>query len=281
VGFAAAAGAGGLLAYGRWVEPGALTFTRHVLRLSPRGALDAPGEEAPRGGRLRIVQLSDLHLKDLGDVHERLAAGVDALEPDLLAFTGDTLDDWRNLPLLDAFLRLFRTGARKLAVMGNWEYQGGVTPDALARAFEGHGGELLVNRSVRFSARAGAVLVSGLDDWLRGRPDLAAAVAGAPEELLRRGHHLVMAHCPAQRDELASGSAAGAPLPWMLSGHTHGGQIGLPGLRVTPSGSGGYVRGWYRASTPSLYVSRGIGTSVVPIRIGSRPEVAVFDVQLA
>jgi predicted MPP superfamily phosphohydrolase len=239
-------------------------------------------EGSARGAQLRIVQLSDLHLKAIEDVHERVAEQVDALSPDLLAFTGDTVDDPGNLPLLDEFLGLFRTRAAKLAVMGNWEYQGGVSAAALSRAFELRGGELLVNRTVTVSLGGGDLVVTGLDDWLRGRPDPGAALVGIPEGPGRQGHHLVLAHCPAQRDELvARRSPAGAPIPWMLSGHTHGGQIGLPGMRVTPLGSADYVRGWYRASTPNLYVSRGIGTSVVPIRIGSRPEVAVFDVQLA
>jgi predicted MPP superfamily phosphohydrolase len=257
-----------------------LTFTAHALRLSPDGALpDAAGagEATPR---LRIVQLSDLHLHDIGARHERIAREVDALEPDLVTFTGDTVDDSRKLDLTSEFLRLLRTNAPKLGVMGNWEYQGGVAPDALARAFGRHGGELLVNRSVTVAARGLELLVTGLDDWLRGRPDLGGALAGAPDAIRARGHHLVMAHCPAQRDALSSGGA-GTRIPWILAGHTHGGQVGVPGLRITPFGSGEYVRGWYRATPPSLYVSRGIGTSVVPLRIGSRPEVAVFDVALA
>jgi predicted MPP superfamily phosphohydrolase len=65
----------------------------------------------------------------------------------------------------------------------------------------------------------------------------------------------------------------------MLSGHTHGGQVapfGRPLYR--PRGSGRYVSGWYRdADRVPMYVSRGIGTSVVPIRLGAVPEIAVFD----
>jgi predicted MPP superfamily phosphohydrolase len=64
----------------------------------------------------------------------------------------------------------------------------------------------------------------------------------------------------------------------MLSGHTHGGQVTVGGWApLVPPGSGRYVRGWFRGDgAPPLYVSRGIGTSVLPIRFGATPELAVF-----
>lgn len=70
--------------------------------------------------------------------------------------------------------------------------------------------------------------------------------------------------------------AAGITL--MLSGHTHGGQIAVGGWApLVPPGSGRYVRGWFRGDgAPPLYVSRGIGTSVLPLRFGATPELAVF-----
>jgi predicted MPP superfamily phosphohydrolase len=59
--------------------------------------------------------------------------------------------------------------------------------------------------------------------------------------------------------------------------YTHGGQVSLLGIRpFMPPGCGDYVQGWYRERGPDLYVSRGIGTSILPIRIGARPEVPLF-----
>jgi predicted MPP superfamily phosphohydrolase len=280
---AAAAGAGGLLGYGRWVEPRTLRLSRHAVRLSAAGApaSEATAEATPLNGRFRIVQLADLHLKGIGEVHEKLAALVDALAPDLLVFTGDTVDERDKVPLVGELLATLRTPAPKLVVLGNWEYQGGISAAALERELSAYGAELLVNRSVVTTVSGQALLVTGLDDWLRGRPDFRAALVGAPMDLRERGHHLVLAHCPAQRDELPSQpGVAGPPPPWILCGHTHGGQVGGPGLRITPRGSAAYVRGWYAGELPHLYVSRGIGTSVLPLRIGSPPEVASFDVRL-
>jgi len=275
----AAAGVG-LLAYAGWVEPEALTLSWHGVRLSGSGAEPfAPDAQPPAGSgapRLRIVQLSDLHLKRIGSFHDALARAVDALDPDLLVFTGDTVDDRGNLGLARDFVSLLATDAPRIAVMGNWEYQGGVSAEAFGAEFRRAGGELLVNRSLTLELRGGALLLTGLDDWLAGAPDPVRALEGADADLRRRGHHLVLAHCPVQRDAF-TGTAA---LPWLLSGHTHGGQVGVPGLRFTPRGSGDYERGWYRGALPHLYVSRGLGTSVVPLRVGSPPEVAVFDVEL-
>jgi predicted MPP superfamily phosphohydrolase len=64
---------------------------------------------------------------------------------------------------------------------------------------------------------------------------------------------------------------------YLFAGHTHGGQVNLAGLTpFMPPGCGDYVKGWYRERMPAMYVVRGIGTSILPVRIGSLPEVAVF-----
>lgn len=73
-----------------------------------------------------------------------------------------------------------------------------------------------------------------------------------------------------------------ASVDLVLSGHTHGGQVQLAGWApVTPRGSGRYLEGWYgdhaEDGVPPMYVSRGVGTSGIPVRLGSRPELAVFE----
>ena len=88
--------------------------------------------------------------------------------------------------------------------------------------------------------------------------------------------HLVLAHCPATRDIFQKLSPV--PPSLILSGHTHGGQIAPGGFPLyTPPGSGDYVSGWYRGNGPPMYVSRGIGTSLLPLRIGSLPELVILD----
>ena len=122
--------------------------------------------------------------------------------------------------------------------------------------------------------------ITGLDDLRSGRPDATAALAAAEP----MPNHLVLAHCPAQRDQLHLPPHHAADL--VLSGHTHGGQVAPLGMPVVlPPGSGRYVAGWYGRqggdALPPLYVSRGVGTSLIPIRLGAVPEVAVFEWTLA
>ena len=77
---------------------------------------------------------------------------------------------------------------------------------------------------------------------------------------------------------MATPPLAGPAVSLMLSGHTHGGQIAPAGLPiVTPPGSGRYVTGWYVEGGPPMYVSRGIGTSTLPIRLGASPELVIVD----
>jgi uncharacterized protein len=138
------------------------------------------------------------------------------------------------------------------------------------------GCQLMVNQTVSFDHAGQTVLITGFDDATAGRPNIDAALAGvAPVS-----NHLVLAHSPVFRDTLAGRDLAHR-INCVLSGHTHGGQVALFGWApVRPRGSGRYNRGWYREMNPPLYVSRGLGTTVLPVRFGSSPEVALFEWRL-
>lgn len=274
----------GAMAWGVGVEPYRVVYRR--ARVHARGLSICASNPTPEGPT--IVQLSDLHLHRIGPVHEEIAGHISELQPDLIVFTGDTVHHRSALPALEQFLALLDTQVPKLAVMGNWEYAAGIGAHDLERLFERATGTVLVNRSVRVGTPAGLVRVTGLDDLLKGRPDLVAALNDVEEE---PAPHILLAHCPAQQDRLrvsldgieADRRAQGRPLPappfLTLSGHTHGGQVNVFGLTWTPKGSGRYVRGWYvEPGLPELFVSRGIGT-VIPIRLGSMPEVAIFELE--
>jgi predicted MPP superfamily phosphohydrolase len=263
------------------VEPELVTVTRHRV-----GAMD----DASAGPTLRVVQLSDLHLDAIGAHEERTAAAVAAQQPALVMFTGDSIDDPAHLGVLGEFLDMLDRRTRKFAVVGNREHSGGIDLRELERVYARRGCELLINdvAEMRFEGRR--VLVTGLDDLIAGTPDPARALVGAEPT----PNHLLLAHCPAQRDVIrwervspvATARIADGPEvdlapyrpQWMLAGHTHGGQIAPFGLApFRPRGSGRYVNGWYRDVVPAMYVSRGLGTSVVRARHRAVPEVPVFD----
>lgn len=247
---------------GLLVTPRRLSTTDHAVG-------DAASPDAPR---LSLLQISDLHLKQIGGLEERLLERIHAQAPDTIVLTGDVVDRRASLWQLELFLRQLPHAGRRFAIPGNWEHWAGIPLESLERLYAGHGVELLVNRSVVFDHRGRRVRVTGLDDLVAGQPDAEAALSAAEP----CANHLLLAHCPAVRDAVPL-PAAHAPT-FMLSGHTHGGQIAPFGVALKlPHGSGGYVAGWYRGDGVPLYVSRGIGTSLVPIRIGATPELAQFD----
>jgi uncharacterized protein len=265
------------------IEPDLVSVTRHHVGDATNGAVPA----------MRVVQLSDLHLDGIGQHEERITAAVAAQRPDLLVFTGDSIDAPTRLDVLSEFLGMLDAQTRKLAVVGNREHTGGVDLRELERVYARHGCELLVNDVAEMRIGGRRVLVSGLDDFIAGTPDPARALAGAETT----PNHLLLAHCPAQRDAMSwerISPVATAQIPdgptvdlapyraqWMLAGHTHGGQIAPFGLApFRPRGSGRYVSGWYRDRIPAMYVSRGLGTSVIRARHRALPELPVFDWRL-
>jgi predicted MPP superfamily phosphohydrolase len=116
-------------------------------------------------------------------------------------------------------------------------------------------------------------MLIGLDDFTAGQPEIPAQKQ--PDSAVTT---LLIQHSPgyfAPQENLISRYRPDL----CFSGHTHGGQITLLGFPIwNPAGSGPFSFGFYDTPLCRLYVSRGIGTSLLPIRFGARPEVAVFDI---
>lgn len=248
-------------AYATLVEPAWIEVTRHAV-----GA-------GQTGKQLRIVQLSDIHLKSIGETEDATLAATTELAPDMILLTGDIVDQPDALPVLDAFLSRLPP-ANRIAVPGNWEYWGGVDLAELRKTYERHGVTLLINQCVRMDIKGQPLQLAGLDDFTAGNPDTSKLDAAC----LGRGDRLILIqHSPGYFE--ATAKPASFPTPRLaLSGHTHGGQVSLFGYAFwTPPGSGSFNRGGYDTDWGRLYVSRGIGTSITKIRFASRPEVAVFE----
>ena len=222
---------------------------------------------------LKFVQISDLHLQSIKSYHKKLIAKINKLEPDLIFLTGDICDRKRHLDLVDEFLSLLAPQIKKVAILGNWENKCGLDLNQLRVVYRKHNCDLLINQSNRYVIKKTSVNVTGVDSLIEGKPDFISATAN----YAHADYHIVLAHCPLQRDTIKT-QMNNVPVDLVLSGHTHGGQINLLGyIPFVPSGSGRYLKGWYKEIDPPLYVSKGVGTTVLPLRLGARAEIAIFN----
>ena len=247
--------------YGYFVEPYWIEVTRH---------------ETSTGGKklgIRVAQISDLHIQKLGQKELVVLDALNEIHPDIVVFTGDAIDRMDSLKVLQEFLSKLPSVPR-VGVLGNWEYWSDADLQELKLIYEDNkGSRLLVNESVQYEIKGKLVQVTGLDDFTAGYPSLPISPKAAAVDV-----SILLEHSPGFFDTSDFKSLKQNQFDFCLSGHTHAGQITLFGFALwTPRGSGHYKRGLYETSACYLYVSRGVGTSLVGMRLGARPEVAVFD----
>ena len=255
-----------LILYAFLIEPNRFVVTRYQLNQ----------QFASKNNSFKFVQISDLHLKQFNSRAQRIAEQVNKLKPNVVLFTGDSIDKVEQLDGFERFLSLLNKQTAKYAIMGNWEYWAGVDLEHLTKIYATYNCRLLVNESTLYNYGERTILITGLDD-LVGKPDLIKSLQGVPPQQ----NHLLLAHSPAYRDLFSSDELAKIRQykpQYMLSGHTHGRQLSLFGFTpIRPNGSGRYVSGWYRDGAVAMYVSRGLGVSILPVRIGVVPEIGYFE----
>ena len=222
----------------------------------------------------RIVQLSDVHHGPFSSKAqiERAVETANRLQPDIIALTGDYISRERQYaaPCAEMLGRLkARYGV--YAVLGNHDHW---TDAALITdLFRAEGITVLINEGVRFEQQGAAFWLAGVDDTMVGLEDLPLALAGAAKNEMK----LLLAHNP-----VILRRAARAAVDLVLSGHTHGGQVAW---RSERSASGRprrrLLKGLGRHGNTQIYVTRGLGTVVLPIRYGCPPEVSLLELRCA
>lgn len=230
---------------------------------------------------MRLVQISDTHLGPHvpPEFVARVVRESIALRPDVFLLTGDYVHRGTdcNARAAALFEPLVRTGRPVIGVLGNHDWYGDGRD--MKRQLSGVGVRMVdndrvfidaVTRAMCESVPAQGVCVAGLGDFGKDRMDLLAAFRGVPEDMPR----IVLQHQPdaAETREFVEGPR----MDVIFSGHTHGGQIRLPliGAPVTLSSYGQkYASGLVQGPRCPVVVSRGIGMSFLPVRIGVRPEV--------
>jgi len=253
---------GGLFSYGLWIEPNRIELTRHVI-----------GNHV--GHPIKRVQLSDLHLVEIDEPVKKVLDAVLTIKPDVIVLSGDVVDRADSLINLDVFLGSLGK-MPKVAVLGNWEYWSKIDRKALADLYARHNTTLLVDDCAQIRLQGRQIVFVGMDDALAGKPDYKRVEARC---IVDARATVLIEHSPRFFGKPLSTPAANPPVLFNLSGHAHGGQIAVFGHAISnPPGSGAYTSGWYDSKYGPLYVSRGIGMSEIPMRLGARPEIALFEI---
>lgn len=234
------------------------------------------------GSSLVIMQISDLHIRKIRPVHHQIIEAIKSNRPDIVVLTGDVLDNIQSIDTLECFLKMIPKDVKIFAVMGNWEYWSGLTAATLSQFYAANNVTLLVNQTVATVRNTDTILITGLDDLLAGEPSLDEALKSTPPA----ANHIIIAHSPLDYIEQQRHNYDALKIPRsvpdlyhiaaIFTGHTHGGQVTLWGRPIfTPPGSNGYFKGWYRDKT--LYVSKGVGMSTLPVRFMAKPEIVIFN----
>jgi predicted MPP superfamily phosphohydrolase len=277
---------GSAIQAGRWsVSAVALVFVMGALlgyagtrRLVVK-SLDVSFPDLPQGlDGVRIVQLSDLHVgPHTSRAHlARIVAAVGAAEPDLIALTGDQVDDFAgDVEPLGRALGELSAPLGVIAIAGNHDVYAGWS--AVRQGMEKLGWTVLVNDAVPLDLNGARLWVAGTGDPAGyggptgADPSVVPDVEGTLASVPAGAFTLALAHNPALWPPLV---ARGVALT--LSGHTHHGQLAIPSLGWSMASPFlDLAMGVYRRGDSVLYISPGTNFWGIPFRIGALPEVTV------
>jgi len=242
-------------------------YARHALTLTEGDAFVSGLPSALSG--LRVGLLTDIH-RGRWVSHDDVSAAVQRLmssHPDLIVLGGDYVTYSERAYLEPAAESLAGLSAPHgvFAILGNHDDDRDTASALSARGFE-----VLRDARTELTIRNEVLSVAGIRFWTKRASDIASVVRGA------RGTTMLLAHDPRRMTE-----AAALGIPLVLSGHTHGGQVVLPGLGAIAAQKFPVVAGFARQHHTSLFVSRGVGTVYIPVRWNCPPEVAVLTLRRA
>lgn len=260
-----------LLGYARYIEPNLLTVK--TFDLETRKQIEP----------CTILFFSDTHFGKFYDVShvKKIVEKINHEKPDIVILGGDLLDNYArdresmNLEYLKEELQKIEAKAGKYAVWGNHDYGGGavrIYKDFMASC----GFELLDNDSILLE-NYGITLI-GYDDYLMGWTDPSLY------HIKSDFYNVIVTHEPIVSRFIESESEN-----FLLSGHTHGGQVSIPFLtaKFLPEGSGQFLKGFYTEQeintevSLKMYTSSGIGMTRYPFRFGNIPEIIKINLQTA
>ena len=230
-----------------------------------------------------IAYLADTHHGPFNSLKylQAVVATTNALRPDIVALGGDYVEKRSKYSPFPshrhyiepgvAVLAELRAPMGRFAVLGNHDYlvNAGLTRHALAR----HGLTDLTNTGVWLERGGARLRFCGVDDFRCGHPSLPPALG----DMTMADAAVVLSHNP----DFVQG-IRDPRVDLVLSGHTHGGQVVLPlvGALITSSWYGQkYLQGLRQGPSARVYVTRGLGTTGIPVRVSCPPEIALITLR--
>ncbi len=203
---------------------------------------------------ITIVHITDLHLKGYGLREKAAVKQINGIKKDLIAITGDFIENREGIKYLKMFLSELENNIPKYAVLGNWDHWSGSLKE-LTQTLEDYNIKILSNKNVKEKVGSNEFYIVGVDDPYTGHSNIQNAIVGIEKEKPT----ILLAHSPQIIDSAVSNN-----ISILLAGHTHGGQVNIPLIGAPfvplPEPYKKFCSGPYKVENTIMYVNRGIGT---------------------
>lgn len=215
--------------------------------------------------KLRVAHITDLHTKGMGSLEDQLVKALGKERPDIIVITGDLATPSGTIEGYESVLKNLNAPQGVYFVQGNWEFWEPIS--GLQKIFESTHIKNLTNQTHQLGPD---LWIAGFDDSEEGNPKIKIL-----DLIPKTAFKIGIFHSPVFFERIAGKTQLS------MAGHSHGGQFRLPfiGHMWVPEGTGKFVEGWFEKDESKLFVSKGIGTSILPIRFNCSPELAIIDIK--
>jgi len=221
---------------------------------------------------LKIIHLSDLHSSAFGYKEKKILKIVSQEKADFIFVTGDINEAFpQEIYSCLAFWKELSSLAPVYAVFGNHLFEDQkMKPEFFQKVLEKAEWKVLRNKSIKLAKNNQDFWLLGVDDPHTQNHSLIEAFSGTDDSSIK----ILLAHSPEIIEDLKPGE-----VDLILAGHTHGGQINIPGIPVFWAPTKykfKYVRGLFAVEKTQMYINQGIGTRKLPVRFNARPEITLL-----